>query len=187
MNRRTKQYLAFALWTMVVVAVVLVFPDGAFAQDAPTDTFGVGEVSDTLKLSGDTDIRIIIAKIIRAAFGLLGIIALGFMLYGGFIYMTSGGNEDKVEQARKILINATIGLAIILSSLAIVQFVLSKLQQATGSGIADDNGGGCENLAGCNGGPGLGGDCVDRNNLFVVRSLTPQTKVADGTGMSDIF
>ncbi len=186
MNIRTKQYIVCALWAAVVLLVVLAFPVTTFAQGAATDTFGVGEVNDTLKLSGDTDIRVIVAKIIRAAFGLLGIIALGLMLYGGFIYMTSGGQEDKVEQGRKILINATIGLAIILSSLAIVQFVLSKLQQATGSGIADDNGGGCENLAGCNGGPGLGGDCVDRNNLFVVRSLTPQTTVADGTGMSDV-
>lgn len=46
--------------------------------------------------------------------------------------MTSGGSEDKIATAKKILINGTIGLAIILSSWAITRFILAQLGDATG-------------------------------------------------------
>ena len=107
--------------------------DTTYAQ---TDTFGLTGVDQTLDL-GTQDIRVTIAKIIRVILGLLGIIALVIIIYGGFTIMTSGGSEEKVSTGKKILINAVIGLAIILSSFAIVQFVISSLQQATGSGVGD--------------------------------------------------
>ncbi|MBI5732006.1 MAG: Ig-like domain-containing protein, partial [Candidatus Magasanikbacteria bacterium] len=75
----------------------------------------------------DTDIRIIVAKIIRAFLGIVGLVALGFTLYGGYLYMTSEGNEEKVATAKKILKNMVIGLAIILSALAITQFIINML------------------------------------------------------------
>ena len=90
--------------------------------------FGLQPVAKT-GLSG-TDIRVIIAQIIRAVLGLLGIIALGIVIYGGWMYMTAAGNEDKVATAKKILVNGLIGLVIILSSFAIVQFVLNKTEHA---------------------------------------------------------
>jgi len=74
-----------------------------------------------------TDIRIIIAKIIRAFLGVLGIVALGFTLYGGYIYMTAGGDDTKVKTSKAILKNMVIGLAIILSAFAITQFVINML------------------------------------------------------------
>jgi len=83
---------------------------------------------------GTTDIRITIARIIRAFIGLLGIIAVLIILYGGYVYMTSAGNPEKIEQAKKILRNAIIGLLIILSSFAIVSFILNYLIVATGGG-----------------------------------------------------
>lgn len=75
----------------------------------------------------NTDIRMIIAKIIRAALGLLGLVALCFTIYGGYMYMTAGGNEEKIATAKKILKNMVIGLAIILSALGIVQFIINAI------------------------------------------------------------
>ena len=85
-------------------------------------------------LSNALDIRIIIARIIRIALGFLGIIAVGLVMYAGFLWMTSGGNEEKIEQAKKILQNAVIGLIIILISFAIVSFILNLLIGATTGG-----------------------------------------------------
>ncbi|KKW42275.1 MAG: hypothetical protein UY92_C0009G0079 [Candidatus Magasanikbacteria bacterium GW2011_GWA2_56_11] len=121
---------------VVTVFVFLALPSGPLA--AQTDTFGVGEVDQVVQLGND-DIRVIIARIIRAALGLLGAIAVGIIIYAGFVIMTAGGNEEKVITGRKILINATIGLAIILAALTIVHFVFKSLQD----GIlgADDSGG----------------------------------------------
>ena len=68
---------------------ILAFAASVFAQDAQLN-FGLKPVAEGTGLGGQ-DIRITIAKIIRAVLGLLGIIALGVMLYGGFMYMTSAG------------------------------------------------------------------------------------------------
>lgn len=87
-----------------------------------------------------TDIRLIAARIIRAALGLLGIVALALILYGGYTWMTAGGNEENIAKAKKILINATIGLIIILSAFAIVSFVINALIQATTGGEGGDGG-----------------------------------------------
>ncbi|MBI5222436.1 MAG: hypothetical protein HY980_02985, partial [Candidatus Magasanikbacteria bacterium] len=94
-------------------------------------SFGLQPVEQNIALAS-TDIRIIIARIIRAVLGLLGVIAVSLMVWAGYTIMTAGGNEEKIAYGKKIMINAVIGLIIILSSLAIVQYVLNALGKATG-------------------------------------------------------
>jgi len=81
-----------------------------------------------------TDIRTIIANIIRAALGLLGIIVVVLMIYAGYLWMTAGGNEEQIAQAKKVLRNAVIGLVVILSAYAIVAFIFRMLGVSNGSG-----------------------------------------------------
>ena len=81
-------------------------------------------------LSASQDIRVTIAKIIRIVIGFLGIVAVGLIMYAGWIWMTSEGSEEKIEQAKKILTNAVIGLIIILSAFAIVSFIINSLTGA---------------------------------------------------------
>ena len=123
----------FKQWRLILSVVFFAVVAVGFLQvgvvSAQTDTFGVAQVNANVSL-GNADIRITIAKIIRAALTLLGTVALAIVLYGGFVYMTSGGDEEKVGKAKKILINGTIGLTIILASWGITQFVLSKLSAA---------------------------------------------------------
>ncbi|MBP9761297.1 MAG: hypothetical protein KBD15_03605, partial [Candidatus Magasanikbacteria bacterium] len=87
----------------------------ASAQQVGGDVFGVAVIDETTQLGSD-DIRVTIAKIINGVLMFLGTIAFVLVIYGGFVYMTAGGNEEKISQAKRILINATIGLAIILSA-----------------------------------------------------------------------
>ena len=83
---------------------------------------------------GDTDPRVMIARIVQIILGFLGIIAVGLIIYGGFLWMTSNGNEEQISRAKKTLINAVIGLIIILASFGIVSFILASLRDATGIG-----------------------------------------------------
>ncbi|MBT6818881.1 MAG: hypothetical protein HOA57_00640 [Candidatus Magasanikbacteria bacterium] len=101
------------------------------------DTFGLETVGDTILLPA-TDIRLIVARIIRAVLGLLGIMTVVIMMYAGFLIMTAGGNEEKIIKGKKTMINGVIGLAIILSSFAIVQFVLNMLSGQMNGGMAPD-------------------------------------------------
>ncbi len=131
----------------------------AHAQTISTTDLGLAPVGSALGLPA-TDIRVVVAKIIRIALGLLGIVALVLILYAGFLWMTAGGEEEKISTAKKIMVNAAIGLAIILSSYAIASFVISKLVGAT-----TDNGG-------INGGPGGGGgNPYFPGGIFYVDSL----------------
>jgi len=132
-----------------------------------------------------TDPRIVIGKIIQIFLGLLGIIALVLIVYAGFLWMTAGGNEEQIDTAKRTLISAVIGLAIILASFGIATFILNSLMQATGTGNgAGDNGG---NGGGGNTGvvPGSGaiGACGVQN---VYPSLN-QTNVARNTALLVTF
>ena len=80
---------------------------------------------------GTQDVRVTIARIINVMMGLLGIIAVVIVLYGGFLWMTAAGNEERIDKAKKMIIAGVIGLAIILSAYAIARFVVDSLVNAT--------------------------------------------------------
>ena len=80
---------------------------------------------------GTRDVREVVMMIIQIIMGFLGIIAIVIILYGGFVWMTAGGNEDKVATAKKLIIAGLIGLVIILTAFALATFVVNSLVNAT--------------------------------------------------------
>jgi hypothetical protein len=80
---------------------------------------------------GQRDPRAIVASVIRVILGFLGIVAVIIILLGGFKWMTAGGNEDKVAEARKLIVSGIIGLVIIMAAFGIAQFVINSLMKAT--------------------------------------------------------
>jgi hypothetical protein len=71
------------------------------------------------------------------ALSFLGVVAIVIVLIGGFKYMTAGGKDDKLKEAKGWIISGIIGIAIILSAYAITTFVIEKLIGATGGVVAD--------------------------------------------------
>ena len=76
---------------------------------------------------GQADLQKTIGNIINVILGFLGIVAVVIVLLGGFKWMTAGGNDEKVQDAKKLLIAGVIGLAIIFSAYAITSFVLTSI------------------------------------------------------------
>lgn len=72
--------------------------------------------------------------IITTFLSLLGIIALVLIIYAGFRWMTASGNEEQITEAKGMLKAAVIGVAIILFSYTIAQFIFSNIESATGQG-----------------------------------------------------
>ena len=128
----TKKHLYASLASAATIAAIaLPMAVGAgTTQPLNVSDTGIGYGAYT-GLSGQ-DLRITIANIIRTAMGLLGIIAVLIILYGGFKYMTAGGDDTKAGDARKIIIAGVIGLIIIISAYAIANFVVTNLVIATG-------------------------------------------------------
>lgn len=87
---------------------------------------GLSEVESEIALP-TSDIRVVITRIINVAMGFLGIVAVLIILWGGFTWMTAGGNEEKVGEAKKIITAGIIGLIIVISSYAIARFVVQSL------------------------------------------------------------
>ena len=57
--------------------------------------------------------------------GFFGLTAVIMIIYGGFTYLTAGGNEEKVESAKDTLRRAVVGMVIVMLSYAIVTFVFN--------------------------------------------------------------
>lgn len=121
--------------TRAAAAAGVLLPGAALAQSTDVDsTFGLDYgVNASDRILGTRDIRATIFAIINVILGFLGIIAVIIILYGGFMWMTSQGNEDKTGQARKLILAGVVGLIIILASLAISRFVVEQLSDATGA------------------------------------------------------
>ena len=60
-----------------------------------------------------------------------GAIAIGYLIYGGILYITAGGDAEKATKGRTAVINAVIGVIIIMLALAIIAWVQGTF---TGSG-----------------------------------------------------
>ncbi len=156
MKARFNKYNLFAIFSALLLIGALWFSVGdVLAQNLNTGL----EFAEETGLSNQ-DPRIAIARIIRIVLGFLGIIAVGIMIYAGFIWMTAKGEEEKINKAKKIMLSGGIGLIIILASFGIATFVMSRLSDATG-GSGGSGGGG--------GGGGIGGG----SDVFAVSGTTP--------------
>ena len=58
---------------------------------------------------------------------LAGFVTVGFVIYGGFLYLTSSGDANQMANGMKTVINAAIGLVIAIASVALVNVVADGL------------------------------------------------------------
>jgi len=90
---------------------------------------GLNEVGQQVYGSPDPkqDIRGIIAKVLEVFLGFLALIFIVLLILGGFKWMMARGDQAKVDEARNQIVQAVIGLAIVLASYAITYYVFSTL------------------------------------------------------------
>ena len=137
MRNFIKQLKGPLLALLILGGILSVEP--ALAQTVDFDAFG-----EAAGFSTDASITVIIARLIRTLMSFLGVIAVVFVLYGGFSYMMAAGDPAKVNRAKGIITNAVIGLVIVIASFAITSFIIGALLDATGAtdtGSGGDGGG----------------------------------------------
>lgn len=57
----------------------------------------------------------------------LGLIATGFLIYGGFLYITSAGNDENINKAKKLIMYAAIGIVVILIAAVLVNALVDMV------------------------------------------------------------
>ena len=101
----------------------LFFPTWYAYLPGATDTNGTC-VPQVTSLS---DVWLIVAAIIEILLRLAALVAFGFVVYAGFLYLTSQGEPEKIVQARTALIDALVGLVIAVMAATIVGFIAGSI------------------------------------------------------------
>lgn len=99
--------------------------NSVLAQTAATNKYNIE--------LGNASPEDLVVNVINWILGILALVAVIMILIGGFKWMTAGGNEEKVEGAKKLLIAAVIGLVIILAAWGISIYAIENLLTLTGS------------------------------------------------------
>jgi hypothetical protein len=68
-----------------------------------------------------------IATVLTMVLSLLGAIFLILMLYGGVSWMTANGNDQRVDRAQTIIVDAIIGLFLVVLAYAFSYLLLGQL------------------------------------------------------------
>ena len=114
----------FALGLNLIFGGTLVYSDSKLTEDV------MGQVkvgADAAQFSEAIDPRLAVVGVIRILLAVTGIVFTVLIVYGGYNYFTSQGEEEKAEKGAKIARMAIIGLIIILFSYSITLFIGSRL------------------------------------------------------------
>lgn len=76
---------------------------------------------------GETSIAAILDNVINFLLIIAAPIAIIMTIWAGFLFMTGGGNQEKVKQARQTLFYVVIGVAVLILSKGVVSLINSLL------------------------------------------------------------
>lgn len=107
---RSSRYFVLAL--MLVVGALLT-THSAHAYSAFPDPLN------------NADVPVLINRIVTAVLGIVGSLFFVMFLWGGFQYMTAGGDAGKVKSGRTTLLNAVIGIGLVALSYVLAGYVLA--------------------------------------------------------------
>ncbi len=104
----------------IIVLVVALGLPLVLSQPAYAATAGVSNVENFIR------------SIITVFAGLAGLVATGFLVAGGFTYITSSGNPEHLDRAKRTITYALIGLAITIGAFVISNIVTTLASSAFG-------------------------------------------------------
>jgi membrane associated rhomboid family serine protease len=126
-----KKIIFTSLFLSLAILVLATPVKTAVASTTPIiDPSMTGTAGNIPYKTGDYSLNDILNVAIGASrwiLGIVGSLTLLMFIYGGLMFLISGGSSDKVGQAKKILTAAVIGLLIVFASYIIIQFVLKAM------------------------------------------------------------
>ncbi|MBP9813343.1 hypothetical protein KBC51_02805 [Candidatus Saccharibacteria bacterium] len=128
-----KKISMFFMSLVVSLGVFVAVPQLASAATAKStvcDGIGATTGADGCSDGSGKSINDILAMVINIFSWFVGVVAVIFVIVGAFKYITSGGDASAVKSAKDTLLYAIIGLVIVAVAQVLVQFVLTKSNQA---------------------------------------------------------
>lgn len=110
------------------------------------DTVKVGDLSEAFSVnsidsagSSGNFISSRLGVLIGSILSFIGVIFMGLIIYGGLLWMLARGNDQQVERARDLIMQAIIGLIIVLAAYAITAFIGEQLTSSDSNGPTSKN------------------------------------------------
>lgn len=100
------------------MTLLLIIPIAVFAQSAPSPT-----IQNPISCN---DLLCVFLQVIRLFLGALAAFATFMFTYGGFLFLSSGGNEERVKKGKDTLAWAAIGMVTVLGSWVVIRFILES-------------------------------------------------------------
>jgi amino acid transporter len=116
--------------TLLILIFLILFSFSFTLEVNATSSFQQGLENTGRQIEGlaQDPPEVIAANVVRALLTLVGIIFVALLIYGGFLYMTSRGEDEKIKKSKKTLIAAVIGIIIIMTGYSITFFVTSTIE-----------------------------------------------------------
>ena len=115
------------LFFVMAVVLAVAMPSFVMAKTAVEQATGLLQKSAGVTESTVAGPGAIVGTLINSAVGLLGVVSIVLLVYGGGMWLTAAGSPDKVGKAKKVIISTVIGIIIVGLAYAITTFVLSQL------------------------------------------------------------
>lgn len=131
MISKIRKTLFAVMATLAVVVAPVVAPMAVYAEANISDNLKAGSNLDptganTDISSGSAGVTNLISSIVNIFSLIVGMVSVVMIIFGGFRYITSGGDSGKVTSAKNTIIYAVIGLVIVVLAQVIVKFILDK-------------------------------------------------------------
>lgn len=123
-----KKYIIFSLTLLLTLLAALTAGASVLAEEGSSD--GLGAVSFN-PVSAPGTFPAIINTVFSASLGFLGVVALLAFIWGGLIWMTSGGDTAKIMKAKKTMTWAVAGLVIIFAAFSILTLIFNAFGYPT--------------------------------------------------------
>ncbi|MFW0862714.1 MAG: pilin [Candidatus Komeilibacteria bacterium] len=158
---------------LIIVLILLVTPllasasvlqDSSFYPEGSTDYEDSCIADGSCSLDQGFNTFVVLSK---WGLGILGSFALLFFIFGGIMWLTSGGKSGKIEKGKDIMVNTVIGIVIVMGAWLIVQTILVSISTRSLENTNTQVAGPCDGLQendSCRSGLGIciNNDCVQK-------------------------
>jgi hypothetical protein len=117
--------------SIIVFNLILVGNNLALSQNNHAENaYGLNTTAEHIPAFGnqvnqqqDNFLQTRTGQIVGFILSFVGVLFLILMIYAGLIWMTAGGNQEQVKKARSLMINAVLGLIVVMGAYAITAFI----------------------------------------------------------------
>lgn len=114
----------------IIVSILLFLPLAAFADVIGQD--GLDVAAGRAQFGSETNVYVVVTRWVNGFLSVFGIVSTYYLITAGFNWMTSGGNAEKIDAAKRTIKWVVLGVFIAIISYSLMRFIFQALGLTTG-------------------------------------------------------